>query len=100
MHRSSTHIHDISESASDNDTDRNRRDATPDRTIPYRSHDNRYNDTTLKRVRDRERSRSVAASQIKTENRKPPTAPPQKPARNVDRRKTFSRFVIKLIIEI
>lgn len=117
-------MHDISESASDNETERpkhisilnnssapktkprvngsaERNASTPvmidSRQSSFDEADNVkfHGRGTLERGRERERSPPFK-DQFDQRYRKPPTGP-QKPARSLDRRKTFSRLVIEVI---
>lgn len=118
-------MHDISESASDNETERpkhipilnhsaapktkprvsnaaERNTSTPlingSRHSSFDESDNvKFHGTsfgTLERGRERERA-SPFKDRFDQGYRKPPTGP-QKPARSLDRRKTFSRFAIQV----
>lgn len=123
-------MHDISESASDNETERpkhisilnssgaqklrpkvsnsaERNTSTPlllngsrhssfDESDNVKFHGASFN--TLERGRERERT-SPFKDQYDQGYRKPPTGP-QKPARSLDRRKTFSRYVISNFINL
>lgn len=118
-------MHDISESASDNETERpkhtlisnnssgsklrpkfgnstERNTSTPlllngsrhssfDESDNAKFHGSTLN--TLERGRERERS-SPFKDRYDQEYKKPPTGP-QKPARSLDRRKTFSRYAVR-----
>lgn len=112
IQESSRHLHDISESASDNENDRGILQKMRSRSSPVRGEivgarlrngsssrqmsdepDTPYRGGNRERGRERERSpRSPVKMELTGHHdyRKPPTGP-QKPARSMDRRKTMSR---------
>lgn len=115
MQESSRHLHDISESASDNENDRGTLQKMRSRSSPVRGEisgtrlrngsssrhipdepDTSYRGGSRERGRERERSpRSPVKMELfgHHDYRKPPTGP-QKPARSMDRRKTMSRYTL------